>query len=105
MIGPDRGSTTPGALKCVVLFFFSFFLFLPTGLRSPEALSGSRPAELTMQQPGKDKGYNEYTGGLRYEHFYTPICSLPLEGDMFNSPIPCLSHHWYRSAYPAIFLE
>ena len=51
-IGPDCGSTTPGALKCVVLFFF---LFLPTGLRTSEALSGSRPAELTMQQPGKIK--------------------------------------------------
>ena len=57
---------------------------IQTGLRSSEALSGSRPAELMMQQPGKDKGYNKYTGGLRYEHFYTPICSLPLEGDMLT---------------------
>ena len=70
-----------------------------------EALSGSRSAELTMQQPGKDKGYNEYTGGLRYEHFYTPIYSLPLEGDMFNSPIPCLSHYLYRSAFVAALIE
>ena len=70
-----------------------------------EALFGSRSAELTMQQPGKDKGYNEYTGGLRYEHFYTPICSLPLEGDMFNSPIPCLSHYLYRSAFIAALIE
>ena len=69
MIGPNCGSTTPGALKCVVLFSFLFtFYFLPIGLRSSEALSGSRPVELTMQQPGKDKGYNEYTGGLHYEH-------------------------------------
>ena len=81
-ISPDCGSTTPGALKCVILFFLSFhpLFFKPTGLRSSEALSGSRPAELTMQQPGKDKGYNEYTGGLHYEHFYTPIRSLPVEG-------------------------
>ena len=48
--------------------FFSLFLFLPTGLRSSEALSGSRPAELTMQHPGKEKGYDEYPGGLHYEH-------------------------------------
>ena len=48
--------------------FFLFFFFLPTGLRSSEALSGSRPAELTMQQPGKEKGYDEYPGGLHYEH-------------------------------------
>ena len=57
---------TLGAPKCVILFPLSFFL--PTGLRSPEALSGSRPAELTMQQPGKEKGYDEYPGGLHYEH-------------------------------------
>ena len=88
-----------------VSFFFFSFLFFSLGLRLPEALSGSRPAELTMQQPGKDKGYNEYTGGLHYEHFYTPIRSLPLEGDMFNSPTPCLSHHLYRSAFTAVFLE
>ena len=69
MIGPDCGSTTPGALKCVVPFFsFSFLLFSPTGLHSLEALSGSRPAERTMQQPGKKKGYNDYLGGLHYEH-------------------------------------
>ena len=46
----------------------SFLFFLPIGLQSPEALSGSRPAELTMQQPGKEKGYDEYPGGLHYEH-------------------------------------
>ena len=56
-----------GLLSVSFLFFLSFF-FLPTGLRSPEALSGSRPAELTMQQPGKEKGYDEYPGGLPYEH-------------------------------------
>ena len=56
-------------LRSVSFLFFSFsFLFLPTGLRSSEALSGSRPAELMMQQPGKKKGYNEYPGGLHYEH-------------------------------------
>ena len=68
MIGPECGLTTPGALKCVVLFFFFRFLFLPTGLRLSEALSGSRLAELTMQKPGKEKGYDEYPGGLHYEH-------------------------------------
>ena len=46
----------------------SFFFFLFSGLRVPEALSGSRPAELTMQQPGKQKSYDEYPGGLHYEH-------------------------------------
>ena len=85
--------------------FFFFPFFLPTGLRLLEALSGSRPAELTMQQPGKDKGYNEYPGGLHYEHFYTHIRSLPLEGDMFNSPIPCLSHYLYRPAFIAALIE
>ena len=51
-----------------VSLFFPFSFFFPTGLRSPEALSGSRPAELTMQQPGKEKGYDEYPGGPHYEH-------------------------------------
>ena len=78
-VGPKCGLTTLGALKCVVLFF-SFFLFLPTGLRLPEALSGSRPAELTMQQPGKEKGCDEYPGGLPYEHLI------------------CFKHH--SAAYP-----
>ena len=69
MINPDCGSTTPGALKCILLFSLLFtFYFLPKGLRLSEALSGSRPAELTMQQPGKEKGYDEYLGGLHYEH-------------------------------------
>ena len=106
MINPDYGSTAPGALKCIILFSFVFtFYFLPIGLRLSEALSGNGPTELTMQQPGKDKGYNEYTGGLHYEHFYTPVRSLPLEGDMFNSPIPCLSHYLYRSAFIAALIE
>ena len=59
---------TRGSQVCRSFFLFSLFLFLPTGLRSSEALSGSRPTELTMQQPGKEKGYNEYPGGLHYEH-------------------------------------
>ena len=54
-------------LPSVSLFFFSFFYF-STGLRSPETLSGGESAELTMQQPGKEKGYDEYPGGLQYEH-------------------------------------
>ena len=54
-------------LPSVSLFFFSFFI-LSTGLRLPEALSGSRSAELTMQQPGRDNGYDEHSGGLHYEH-------------------------------------
>ena len=33
----------------------SFFFFLFSGLCVPEALSGSRIAEHTMQQPGKQK--------------------------------------------------
>ena len=56
-------------LLSVLLFFFSFFYFiLSTGLRLQEALSGSRSAELTMQQPGRNKGYDEHSGGLHYEH-------------------------------------
>ena len=55
-------------LPSVSLFLFLFFFFLSTGLRSPETLSGGEPAELTMQQPGKDKGYDEHSGGLHYEH-------------------------------------
>ena len=47
---------------------FIFILILSTGLRSPEALSGSGPAELMMQQPGKNNGYDEHSGGLHYEH-------------------------------------
>ena len=55
-------------LPSVSLFLFLFSFFLYTGLRSPEALSDGEPAELTMQQPGKEKGYDEYPGGLHYEH-------------------------------------
>ena len=54
-------------LLSVSLFFFSFFI-LSTGLRLQEALSDSRSAELTMQQPGRNKGYDEHSGGLHYEH-------------------------------------
>ena len=47
----------------------SFFFFLFSGLRFPEALSGSRIAELTMQQPLKQKSYDECPGGLYYEQY------------------------------------
>ena len=54
-----------------------FFFFLFAGLRFPEALSGSRNAELTMQQPGKKKNYVECPGGLYYEQYtcftYHPV--------------------------------
>ena len=33
--------------------------------------------------------------------FYAPFRSLPLEGDMFNSPTSCLPHYLYRSAFIA----
>ena len=55
-------------LPSVSLFLFLFSFFLYTGLRSPEALSGGEPAELRMQQPQRDKGCNEHSGGLHYEH-------------------------------------
>ena len=45
------------------------FFFLFSGLRFPEALSGSRIAELTMQQPGKQKSYVECLGGLYNEQY------------------------------------
>ena len=45
------------------------FLFLFAGLRFPEALSSSRIAEPTMQQPGKQKSYVECPGGLYYEQY------------------------------------
>ena len=55
----------------------SFFFFLFSGLRFPEALSGSRIAELTMQQPGKQKSCVECPGGLYYEQYtcftYYPV--------------------------------
>ena len=47
----------------------SFFFLLSSGLHFPEALSGSRIAELTMQQPGKQKSYVECPGGLYYEQY------------------------------------
>ena len=55
-------------LPSVSLFLFLFSFFVYTGLRSPEALSGGEPAELTMQQPGREKGCDEHSGGLHYEH-------------------------------------
>ena len=60
--GPECGSTAPGAR-----LYNSFFLL--SGLFYQEALSGSRLAELTMQQPGKQKSDVEYPGGLHYEHY------------------------------------
>ena len=45
------------------------FFFLFSGLRFPEALPGSRPVEFTTQQPVKQKSYDEYPGGLHYEHY------------------------------------
>ena len=60
---PKCGSTTPGAPKCVALFIFYFSLFYIY-----RTLSGGEPAELMMQQPGRDKGCDEHSGGLHYEH-------------------------------------
>ena len=49
-------------LPSVSLFlsFISLFLY--------RTLSGGEPAELMMQQPGRDKGCDEHSGGLHYEH-------------------------------------
>ena len=47
-------------------------------------------------------------GGLYNELntcFYLKTRSLPLEGDMSNNPISCLSHYLYRSAFTAAFLN
>ena len=55
-------------LTSVSLFFFLFSFFVYTGLRSSEALSDGEPAELTMQQLGREKGCDEHSGGLHYEH-------------------------------------
>ena len=46
-----------------------FFFLLFAGLRFQEALSGSGIAELKVQQPGKQKSYVEYPGGLYYEQY------------------------------------
>ena len=32
-------------------------------------LSGGEPTELILQQPGRDKGRDEHSGGLHYEHY------------------------------------
>ena len=42
-----------------------YLLFLSFLYRT---LSGGEPAELMMQQPGRDKGHDEHSGGLHYEH-------------------------------------
>ena len=42
-----------------------------------------------MQQPGREEGCDEHSGGLHYEQlnlFNTPFRSLPLEGDMLIVP-------------------
>ena len=50
-------------LPSVSLFlsFISLFFLYRT-------LSGGEPAELMMQQPGRDKGRDEQSDGIRYEH-------------------------------------
>ena len=48
-------------LPSVSLSSFIFLFFYRT-------LSGGEPAELMMQQPGRDKGCDEHSGGLHYEH-------------------------------------
>ena len=45
-----------------------FLFYILSGPNYSEGLSGNTLAELTMQQLGKEKGYNEYPGGLHYEH-------------------------------------
>jgi hypothetical protein len=49
-------------LPSVSLFYLLFLSFLY------RTLSGGEPAELMMQQPGRDKGCDEHSGGLHYEH-------------------------------------
>ena len=64
---PRQAQNAPQPHQGLAIVSFFFFLLL-SGLLPQEALSGSRPAELTMQQPGEEKGYDEYPGGLHYEH-------------------------------------
>ena len=61
---PTQSAVQPHqGLPSVSLFlsFISLFFLYRT-------LSGGEPAELMMQQPRRDKGHDEHSGGLHYEH-------------------------------------
>ena len=48
------------SVSLFLFFYFSSFLH--------RTLSGGEPAELMMQQPGRDKGRDKHSGGLHYVH-------------------------------------
>ena len=80
------------------------FFYILSGPNYPEGLSGNTLAEHTMQQPGREQATSKCPGGLYNDLntcFYLKSRSLPLEGDMSNNPISCLSHYLYRSAFIA----
>ena len=55
-VRPHQGLPSVSLFLSIVSLFFY------------RTLSGGEPAELMMQQPGRDKGCDEHSGGLHYEH-------------------------------------
>ena len=92
-----------------VSFFFFFFLFIFTHrtpfVRGPVRQQTCRTHDATAREGERLQRISRWSPLRALNLFYTPFRSLPLEGDMFNSPTPCLSHHLYHSAFTSVFLE
>ena len=95
-------------LSSVSFFFFSFYLFFTHRtpfVRGPVRQQTCRTHDATTREGERLRQISRWSPLRALNLFYAPFRSLPLEGVMFNSPIPCLSHYLYRSALTTVFLE
>ena len=86
-------------------FYLLFFTHKTPFVRSPVRQQTCRTHDATAREGERLQRISRWSPLRALNLFYTPFRSLPLEGDMFNSPIPCLSHYLYRSAFTAAFLN
>ena len=86
-------------------FFSLFFTRRTPFVRGPVRQQTCRTHNATAREEEKLRRVSRWSLLRAVYLFYIPSRSLPLEGDMLNSPIPCLSHYLYRSAFIAVFFE
>ena len=103
--GPKCGLTTLGAPKCVILFFLFFLTHRTPFTRGPVGQLTGRTHDAIAREGKRPRRTSRWSPLRTLNPSYRPLRSLPLEGDMFPSPAPCLSHYLHHSAFIAVFFE
>ena len=95
-----------GLLSVSIFFFlYSYFIHRTPFVRDPVRRRICRTHDATAREERRLRRTIRWSPLRALNLLNTPFRSLPLEGDMSNSPIPCLPHYLNRSALMGEFLE